>query len=44
MPKPPEIARSLEDFLTIVANLEENGWGLWFRGQASAEWGLVPVP
>lgn len=42
-----KIARSLEDFIKIVSELKkkENKSGesfLWFRGQASAQWKLVP--
>lgn len=43
-----EIARSLEDFIRIVSELEKEektkpgeSW-LWFRGQASTQWNLVP--
>ncbi len=42
-----ETARNLEDFIKIVSELgkKENKPGeswLWFRGQASAQWSLVP--
>jgi hypothetical protein len=41
------IARSLEDFIKIVSELENKEktrgeWPLWFRGQGSAQWKLVP--
>ena len=43
-----QIVRNLEDFIKIVSELERKektepgeSW-LWFRGQASAQWKLVP--
>jgi len=47
MLKLQEIARSLEDFVKIVSDLENkeskaDEWSLWYRGQASAQWNLVP--
>jgi hypothetical protein len=46
MLKLQEIARSLEDFVKIVSDLENkeskaDEWSLWYRGQASAQWNLV---
>jgi hypothetical protein len=39
----PQVARSLADFVKIVSGLEDGGlYSPWFRGQASAEWGLTP--
>jgi len=37
-------ASNLEDFTNIVSDLEQKAKGqwLWFRGQASSEWKLVP--
>jgi len=42
MPHRTETARSLADFVKIVTELENEKWWPWFRGQASAEWGLLP--
>jgi hypothetical protein len=40
----PKIASSLEEFINIVSDLEKKAGGSWlfFRGQANAEWELVP--
>jgi hypothetical protein len=36
-------ATSFKEFIEIVSELEsKKKWELWFRGQANAEWGLVP--
>jgi FRG domain/SET domain len=37
-----EVARTLGEFTGIVTELTRRDLELWFRGQSSAEWGLLP--
>lgn len=41
MPILKETARSVEEFIQVISKLEKN-WRPWFRGQANAEWPLLP--
>lgn len=37
-----ETARTIQDFIRVVQEVESSGHDLWFRGHASADWQLVP--